>query len=243
MIPLVALLALALGLALLVGCVALVARERARRARLQLGIGRRTERLMWERLDWVAGRPAAIREQLDEPAGAGPDGHLAVDARSSAAPAQVAADADADSTNLSPRRRLWRDTSAVVFVGALALFVYSFAATPRPAPTGAVLAATSSPAVSPVEGVSEVPSPTSATTPAPTRSAPPSANPSISPGPSAAATSTPTPKLSPRPTPRPTPRSAPQPTLRPTAAPAPLPSPSSNPSPVVITPPPAPTPS
>jgi len=130
----IAVLAATVALAVLSVGVALVARERGRRQRICLEDRRRAERLIWQRLDWVAG-PLPSR-----PGSAVP--------RATAAPTDQDLP-EADPTDISPRRQLWRDTSAVLFVGVLAVLAVGFLPPPGPAPQGGVLGVTSSPASSP----------------------------------------------------------------------------------------------
>jgi hypothetical protein len=127
-------LAATVALAVLSVGVALVARERGRRQRIRLEDRRRAERLIWQRLEWVAG-PLPSR-----PGSAVP--------RATAAPTDQEMP-EADPTHVSPRRQLWRDTSAVLFVGVLAVLAVGFLPPPGPAPQGGVLGVTSSPASSP----------------------------------------------------------------------------------------------
>jgi hypothetical protein len=69
MTPLVfAILAAAIGLAVVAAGVALVARDRARRQRLELDRRLRSERLVMERVDWVAGLARARPQSGEMPA-------------------------------------------------------------------------------------------------------------------------------------------------------------------------------
>ena len=115
----IAVLAATVALAVLSVGVALVARERGRRQRICLEDRRRAERLIWQRLDWVAG-PLPSR-----PGSAVP--------RATAAPTDQEMP-EADPTDISPRRQLWRDTSAVLFVGVLGVLAVGFLPAPGPAP-------------------------------------------------------------------------------------------------------------
>ena len=87
---------------------------------------------------------------------------------------------ESGSTDISPRRRLWRDASAVLFVGVLGALAFSFVGTPGGAPEGGVLAVTSAPLESPPAAASGLPSATPEATSAPTHDASPSARPSPS---------------------------------------------------------------
>ena len=155
----IAILAAAVGLTVLALGVALVARARARRRRLRLERGLREDRLIWDRLDWVAGIERAIPE-LAATLGA-------------AAPTDQELEGSGP-TSPSPRLRLWRDTSAVLFVCVLGLLAFSLVTTPNPSPEGGVLAVTSSPPTLPRTPAPGIPSATPAATPAPTQAANPS---------------------------------------------------------------------
>ena len=143
MIPLLLSLLVAAAIALVVlgAGLALVARERRRRDRLRAERDQRTERLIWQRLDWVAS-PAPTSPDPVSPAPASPAPTAARQAIDPAAQRGTWA----SPAVYSPRRRLWRDTSAVLLVGVLGVLAFSVAAPPRPAPEGGVLAATSAPA-------------------------------------------------------------------------------------------------
>ncbi len=148
----IAVLAATVALAVLSVGVALVARERGRRQRLRLERRLRAERLIWQRLDWVA-----------DPV---PSSPKRAATRSIAAPTDEEMQGT-DPVHLSPRRRLWRDTSAVLFIGVLGALAVGLFATLRPAPEGGVLGVTSSPA-SPAVAAARTPGATPSVTPEPT---------------------------------------------------------------------------
>jgi hypothetical protein len=133
---------------------------------------------------------------------------------SSTAPAQVTAD-------FSPRRRLWRDAAALLFVVVLGVFLYSLVEMHGSASEGGVLVA---------------PSPTGSLQA--TGTAVQSVTPTDTPTPLPSPTPSPSPTATPTPSPSPTRQPTPQPTVRPTSRPSPLPTPTPNPSPILITPPP-----
>lgn len=176
----IALIALAAGLGLIAGGIELLDRELDRRARRRSERQQRTERLMWQRLDWVSGTSSPREEPGEPPAQprpALPDSRLP---RTTMAPTAIR-DPEPALGFLSPRRLLWRDTLAVLFVGVLAGFLYSnFAAPPGAGPAGGVLGATSAPTAS---APSATPGTSLAATPRPTHGASPGTGPSPSPTP------------------------------------------------------------
>jgi multisubunit Na+/H+ antiporter MnhB subunit len=138
-------LAVAVGLAVVAAGVASVGRERGRRQRLELERRVRSERLIMERVDWVAGTARVMPQPGEMPAAQEP---VAVFAAAATRPVVASTDQAipaAGSTDLSPRRRLWRDASAVLFVGVLGALAFSLVGTPGGAPQGGVLAVTSAP--------------------------------------------------------------------------------------------------
>ena len=264
-LPAIALLAAAVGLALLVVGVASVARERGRRRRWQPEHEMRSERLLWERLDWVAGPVLASPEPIEMPAAAAtPAVHSAL-ALGGTRPVVARVNPEmsgAGPTDLSPRRRLWRDASAVLFVGVLGALAFNLVATPGGAQEGAVLAVTSAPSETPRAASSATTSATSTLTPPPADPASPGTRPSPGTGPTPAQTRppgpgptlrivstaaprlTPLPTTGPTPTPTPTPvviTPSPEPTPTPTPEPTPTPTPTPEPTPTP-TPEPTPTP-
>ena len=242
MTPLVlAILAAAVGLAALAAGVAWVARERGRRQHLELERRVRSERRIMERVDWVAGMARVMPPSVQIPAAQEPPSMFAAAPTRPVVASTDRAIPEAGSTDISPRRRLWRDASAVLFVGVLGVLAFNLVATPNGAPEGAVLAVTSAPVESPPAAASGIPSATPEVTPGPTVNA----SPSTGPGPSATPTPTrtPTPTLRPSPAPTSRPVSTPRalPTARPTPRPSPTPTLTSAPTPSA-TPTPAPTP-
>jgi type II secretory pathway pseudopilin PulG len=201
-------------------------REEAEAARLE------SERLAMGRLAWLTGRAPEAPEVVPPAPLPGRMAPYAI----TAAPeiAWVA----------SPRRRLWRDTSAVLLVAAVAILVIGVVL-PATTPTeGGVLEATATPApdLTPTPEPAVTAEPTSAPTASPTPS--PTPAPTAAPTPAAPATLAPTPAPTPIPTPTPRVTVAPPPpaTPRPTARPTPRPTPRPTSTPVIVTPPPAPTP-
>jgi len=200
MTPLVfAILAAAVGLAVVAVGAALVAREGARRQRLELERRLRSQRLIMERVDWVAGLARARPQSGEMPAAQEPAAMFVAAPTRPVVASTDQAMPESGSTDLSPRRRLWRDASAVLFVGVLGALAFSLVGTPGGAPEGGVLAVTSAPVESPPAAASGLPSAAPEATSAPTHDASPSARPS----PSATPTATPTPTPTLRPNPRP----------------------------------------
>ena len=134
---------------------------------------------------------------------------------------------------VSPRRRLWRDTSVLLLAGiGLVLVVSAIQPPPPDRPALASPSATASPTSTPT------PTPTPAPTPPPT----PTPAPTASPAPTPTPTPRPTPKPTRRPTPKPTPTARPRgrrpaprrgrrPSRRPTIVPPPTPTPTPTPTP------------
>jgi len=191
-----------------------VARGRASRAQRRRDADAallETERVAMGRLAWLTGRSAEAPE-------------VAPPLPSASRVAPYAAATAPDATWVaSPRRRLWRDTSAVLLVAAIGVLVVGFVLPSIPPADGGVLGATATPA------------PTPAPSAAP---AAPTVAPAATPAPTPAPSASPTPSPTLVPTAPPTPAPTPAPTPVPTAAPRPTPTP----TPVIVTPPPAETP-
>lgn len=141
----------------------------ARRRRASEAARRESERVAMGRLAWLTGRSEVAPEVAPLPS-----------------PFARAAVLPAAEWVVSPRRRLGRDTSAVLLVGTLGILVVAVAWHPAPADSG-VLGATATPR--PVAPATATPT----ATPTPTLS------------PTPAATARPTAKPTPRPTPLPAP--------------------------------------
>ena len=144
---------------------------------------------------------------------------------------------------VSPRRRLWRDTSAVLLVGITLVLVVSLLPGASSEGPGQTLSATGTPALDPSPTATPTPAPTPRPTPRPTPT--PSPTPSPSPSPTPSPTPTPTPKPTPKPTRKPTARPTlrPIPTIKPTPKPTRKPTPRPTPSvepPPTLTPTPSP---
>ncbi len=246
---LIVIVATVVALAILAAAILAVARERSRRRRLRDEERSTTERVIWQRLDWVAPPALSISESASlEPADSAataPLGELpavvgtvparlqapAVHAPSAsteppipepaskalaglepAVPRAAAPPPGAERTGpagpwpgeaaFSPRRRLWRDSVAVLLVGVLVVLVFGLVGQPKATPQGAVLAATSAPA-------------TTAPAPAPT----PTGGSSSGGG----AAATPVPVATPSPTPPPGPSATPAPATAPVSSPTPVP--------------------
>ena len=201
-----------------------------------------SERVAMGRLAWLTGRSAEAPIVAPPPP---------LPSASRVVPYAVATAPDATWV-ASPRRRLWRDTSAVLLAAAIGVLVVGLVLPASPPADGGVLGATATPAVAPTPPTpAPTPAPTApAPTPAPTAPAPTPA-PTASPAPTPAATPAPAPTATPAPAPTATPAPTPRPTAVPTPAPpppAPTPRPTPRPTqgptptPVIVTPPPAPTP-
>ena len=210
----------------------LVRRIRAhRRTRAAARIA--SQQMALDRLAWLTGR-------AEEPPPAPP-----VLAPVSAARSDAEVEEVGRGWVVSPRRRLWRDTSAILLVGVLAAFIVLTVAPPASAPEGGVLAATATPRPTaaplptprPTPRPTATPSPSPTAAPSPTPTAAPTATPTAKPTPKP--TKKPTAKPTPRPTPKPTAKPTPRPTPKPTAKPTPRPTPKPTPTPPIITPPPA----
>ena len=109
---------------------------RARRRRASEAALRESERVAMGRLAWLTGRSA---EAPEVPPSA---------SRAALAPAAASsghAAASRTPTWVSPRRRLWRDTAAVLLVAAAGALVVAVVRPPSPQADGGVLGATASP--------------------------------------------------------------------------------------------------
>jgi len=146
---------------------------RRRRLRASDAAMRESERVAIERLAWLTGRSAQAPEA---PAPPPPPRHAE-------RPAGRAATAPAEGWVVSPRRRLWRDTAAVLLVAAIGVLAVGFVLPPAPPADGGVLGATATPQP--------------ATPAAPT---PPAPAPTPTPGPTVKAAPQPAPTPTPRPT-------------------------------------------
>ena len=188
----IAVLAAAAGLALLAVSIELADRARDRRQRLRLERGRGTERLMWERLDWVRG-PAPANPEPTVSRARVPAEPGSIDEKRAAAAREPANAPEESPIERSPRRLLWRDTSALLFVGLLGILAYSITATPGREPEGGVLGVTSSPAGLPQVATPASPLAAPTATPAPSQHASPRLRTESSPSPTPARTPRPSP--------------------------------------------------